>query len=196
MTARAAVSRMAAIAVVFMLACPAGAARAQDARPWAEAQAGGPGDVPQAAPLTVPEVERMWDSYLAAQAKTALGLNEAQFLRFSARLQDLQNLRRQHQRQRRQLMSELSEMVRAQGAISNRDAVIAKLRELDEWNIESARQAVRGYAAIDGILNIRQRVRFRSFEERMAQQKLELLAEARRAARGRGQGPGRLPAVR
>jgi hypothetical protein len=67
---------------------------------------------------------------------------------------------------------------------------------LDEWNIESARQAVRGYAAIDGILNIRQRVRFRSFEERMAQQKLELLAEARRAARGRGQGPGRLPAVR
>lgn len=196
MTMRAAVGRLVAIAVLGVVVAPAADARAQDARPWTDQQPAGQRDAPQADPLTVPEVERMWDSYLAAQAKAALGLNEAQFLRFSARLQDLQNLRRQHQRQRRELMAELSEMVRGPGNVSNREAVIAKLRELDEWNIESARQAVRGYAAIDMVLNIRQRVRFRTFEERMAQQKLELLAEARRAARGRGQGPGRPPAVR
>jgi hypothetical protein len=37
------------------------------------------------------------------------------------------------------------------------------------------------------VLTPRQRVRFRTFEERMAQRKLELLAQAREAARGRGQ---------
>lgn len=157
----------------------------------AEAAADGQEVPPQGDPLTVPEVERMWDSYLAAQAKTALGLNEAQFVRFAARLQSLQNLRRQQQRHRRELMAELSGLVRGPGAVADRETAIAKLLRLDELSVEDARELLKAYAAIDTTLTIRQRVRFRTFEERMGQQKLELLAEARRAARGRGQGPVR-----
>jgi len=140
---------------------------------------------PDQPPMRVAEVERMWDTYVAAQATTALNLTDEQFLRFATRLQNLQNLRRRVQRQRRALTAELNAMVSGDGPV-DRAAVTARLLQLDELGVQSAQQVRRAYARIDAVLNLRQRVRFRTFEERMAQRKLELLAEARRAARGGG----------
>jgi hypothetical protein len=141
-------------------------------------------------PLTPADVERMWDTYMAAQARTALNLSDDQFLRFSGRLQDLQGLRRRLQRERNRLRAEMNAMVE-RNAVVDREAVAARLREFDDLAVRSAQQIRRAYVAIDAVLNLRQRVRFRVFEERMAARKLELLAEARRAAR---RGGGRPPA--
>jgi Spy/CpxP family protein refolding chaperone len=137
-------------------------------------------------PMRPAEVEQMWDTYLAAQAKSALGLDEDQFLRFTARLQALQNLRRRQQRQRNQLRGELTQLVAGDGQVDEQ-TVAAKLDQFDQLGIQFAQQVRRAYAGLDAVLTPRQRVRFRTFEERMAQRKLELLAQAREAARGRGQ---------
>jgi hypothetical protein len=59
------------------------------------------------------------------------------------------------------------------------------LREADE---RGAAELKRAYEAVDETLDVRQQARFRVFEERMEQQKLELLMRARqnaRASRGR-----------
>ena len=48
---------------------------------------------------------------------------------------------------------------------------------------------MKAYEGVDESLEVRQQARFRIFEERMEQQKLELLTKARQNARaGRGRG--------
>lgn len=165
------------VCVVFavMAATPAGA----------EAQRGqrGAGAAPGTQPLTPAQVERMWDTFMASQARTGLNLNEPQFLRFTVELQALQNLRRRQQRLRNGLRAELNALIDGGGPVDEA-AITAKLDEFDQASVQAAQQIRRAYSAIDAVLTPRQRVRFRLFEERMARRKLELLAEARAAARG------------
>jgi Spy/CpxP family protein refolding chaperone len=139
--------------------------------------------------LTPAEVERMWDTYMTSQARGALNLTDEQFMRFTVELQALQNLRRRQQRLRNSLRAELTALVEAAGP-PDRGAVEAKLRAFDDAAVQAAQQVRRAYTAIDAVLTIRQRVRFRIFEERMARRKLDLLSQARAAAR-RGGGGGR-----
>lgn len=194
MTTRAFGSAALAATLASVLMCPTGArAQTQGVQPPpAQAGAQPPGRAGRrgdgGAALTPAEVERMWDTYLAAEARRALALTEDQVPAFTARLQNLQVLRRRLQRQRNMLRAELNRMIAGDGPID--DAVVtARLDELDEVALQSARQIRRAYAGIDEVLSVRQRVRFRIFEERMAQRKIDLLAEARRAAR-RGGGGG------
>jgi len=165
-------------AIEVRLASAEGAARGQQA-----GRVGRPGQPD--AQLTVQDVERMWDQFVLGQARAALELrDERQFRRFSVQLQNLQNLRRRLQRQRNTMQRDLGLMVEP-GAVLDSAAVEARLAEFDEFNVRSAQQVRRAVAAVDGVLSLRQRVRFRVFDNRMAQRKLELLAQARANARNR-----------
>jgi hypothetical protein len=139
----------------------------------------------EAAALTPAQVERMWDQYVLAQAQTALNLNDQQFMRFRNRLFQLQQLRRRLQRERNGKLREAQQALSGRGAPVDQTVVMARLKEYDDLMVSSADQLRRAYASIDEVLNVRQRVRFRSFEDRMTQQKLELLAQARQAAGGK-----------
>lgn len=149
-------------------------------------QAGRPGRAGQPDPqLTVQEVERMWDQFVLTQARAALEIrDERQFRRFSVQLQNLQNLRRRLQRQRNAMQRDLG-LLLDQGEVLDSAAAEAGLAEFDEFSVRSAQQVRRALTAIDGVLSLRQRVRFRVFDNRMAQRKLELLAQARANARNR-----------
>ena len=73
-------------------------------------------------------------------------------------------------------------------AAADEASITARLKLLRDEDERAAADLRRGYDAIDETLDITQQARFRIFEERMEQQKLELLTRARqnaRAARGR-----------
>jgi hypothetical protein len=69
--------------------------------------------------------------------------------------------------------------------------IAERLRALREEQDRGTAELRRAHDAIDEVLDVRQQARFRVFEERMEQQKLDLLLRARQnAPRGRD-GAGR-----
>jgi hypothetical protein len=161
-----------AVAIVLLLCGVADAAQRDAGR--------GGGDA-----LTPQQVERLWDDYVLAQARTALNLNDQQFLRFRNRMLALQTLRRRLQRERNLKLRDAQQALTGRGGAADPALAAARVQEYDDLLVQTAEQLRRAYASVDEVLNVRQRVRFRAFEDRMAQKKLELLAQAREAARGR-----------
>ena len=174
--------------VVTALCLTAAAASAQDAA--AQANARGRGN---RAPLdsTPPaELANMLDTYAIVQAQEVLKIDDAKYGQFVTRLKRLQETRRRSQRERNQIVQELRKLAgpQATGPVDEaaiRDRLKA-LRDHDERAAEALRQA---YDSLDEVLDATQQARFRIFEERMEQRKLDLLVRAReRAARLNRQG--------
>jgi hypothetical protein len=123
------------------------------------------------------------------QAQEALALSEAQYGGFVTRLKALQEARRRHQQARNRILAELRKSLT--GAAAQPDAIAARVRALHDEDDRAAGEIRKAYDALDETLDVRQQARFRIFEERMEQQKLDLLLRARqnaRAQRGRGKG--------
>jgi hypothetical protein len=60
--------------------------------------------------------------------------------------------------------------------------VTSKLKELDDISAQSTDEIRTAYDAIDRVLTLRQRARFRIFEEMMERRKLDLVSRARQQA--------------
>jgi Spy/CpxP family protein refolding chaperone len=131
--------------------------------------------------MTAQQVEEYFDAAVLFQAQAELRLSDDEFLTFGARLRRLQTLRRTLQRQRLQAVRGLNELLGA--ADASDDAVAAKVAALDALDADAARQLHDALAGIDEVLTVRQRARFRVFEEAMERRKLDLLARARAQAR-------------
>jgi Spy/CpxP family protein refolding chaperone len=127
--------------------------------------------------MTVQQVEQYFDQVMLYQAQSQLGLTDDQFLRFGAGLGKLQAARRQQQRRRALMLRELNMLL---NATADEAAITAKLKELDDAVAANDRAVQDAYAAIDQVLDLRQRARFRVFEEMMERRKLDLLSRARR----------------
>jgi hypothetical protein len=131
------------------------------------------------------ELANMLDTYAIVQAQDALKLDDAKYGQFVTRLKRLQETRRRSQRERNQIVQELRKLAgpQATGPVDEaavRDRLKA-LRDHDERAAATVRQA---YDSLDEVLDVAQQARFRIFEERMEQRKLDLLVRAReRAAR-------------
>ncbi len=128
--------------------------------------------------MTVQQVEQYFDQVVLYQAQSQLGLTDDQFLRFGAGLGKLQAARRQQQRRRALMLRELNMLLNATPA--DEAAITAKLKELDDAVAANDRAVQDAYVAIDQVLDLRQRARFRVFEEMMERRKLDLLSRARR----------------
>jgi hypothetical protein len=127
--------------------------------------------------MTVQQVEEYFDQVMLHQARANLSLSEDQFLRFGAGLRRLQTVRRQLQRRRIAIVRELNALVNRTPL--DEGAVAAKLKEIDDLSTRAIEETRAAYDAIDRVLDLRQRARFRVFEEMMERRKLDLVARAR-----------------
>ena len=127
--------------------------------------------------MTVQQVEEYFDQVMLHQARTNLALADDQFLRFGAGLRRLQIARRQQQRQRLAMVRDLNNLINA--TPFDEPAVTSKLKELDDFSAQPPDEIRTAYDAIDRVLTLRQRARFRIFEEMMERRKLDLVSRAR-----------------
>jgi hypothetical protein len=149
-----------------------------------------PPTLPEPAPISATQIQRWFEAFTVLQAQEALDLSEAQYGRFVTRLKALQETRRRNQQTRSRFLADMRKLTNPQ--TGNQDEgqlgeLLKGLREADERGTAELKKA---YESVDETLDVRQQARFRVFEERMEQQKLELLMRARQnartAARGRG----------
>jgi len=142
------------------------------------------------APISAGQIQRWFEAFTVLQAQEALQLSEAQYGRFVTRLKTLQDARRKHQVARNQIMGDLRRLTSPQTGSNDEAALTDRLKALRDEDERAAVDLKKGYEGVEETLDIRQQARFRIFEERMEQQKLELLMKtrqnARAAARGRG----------
>jgi hypothetical protein len=131
------------------------------------------------------EVQRLFDAYVLMQAQERLAISDAQYPQFVQRLKALLDARRRTVAARMALIQELARGTSDQsGGFALDDAGIKErleqLRALDDRGAADVRQAS---DALDEVMDLRQRARFRVFEEQMERRKMELLTRARQAAR-------------
>jgi hypothetical protein len=149
---------------------------------------------PAAEGLTVLELERYFDSYEVIEAQRALGLNDDEFLVVGQRLRRLQSVRRRQLNEQRRLMNGLRAALGSGQAPVDQEAIAAALQALNEFGVRQEQERRRALQALDAILTMSQRARFRLFQERFERQKLDLLSRARQVRRGGGppsEGPPR-----
>ena len=169
----------------------AGAAQAPAAPPARARQGQGRGRADaEAPPISLIELQRLFDAYFIIQAQDALKIDDAKFTDILPRLKALQDVRRRHDQERRQAVGALAKLT-APAAVIDEAQVRDKLRALQELESRAAADLRKAYDAIDQGLDVRQQARFRVFEQNMERRKLELMLRARRAQTPGAAGPGR-----
>jgi hypothetical protein len=134
--------------------------------------------------VSVAEAERLFDRYMLGQARVVLQLTPDQLVQFAQRFERLQALQRMRQRQRQRRLGELAALNR-NGAGGDEADVAGLLEALDAEMADADRRVREARGALDQVLTVRQRARYRAFEVRMEREKLQLIARARAAARER-----------
>jgi hypothetical protein len=138
--------------------------------------------------LTPMQVQDIVDGWALVEGERVLQLTDDQRPNFVSRYRTLQRTRRLMHQTRARLMRELQPIIQAPG--TQRDEVILeKLRLLDEANVTGLQDVRKAQMDLDAVLTPSQRARFRFFEERLENQKLQLLGVA-----GRGRGAASPPA--
>jgi hypothetical protein len=122
------------------------------------------------------EIQRMFDAYALLQAQDQLKISDDQYSQFLPRFKALQDERRKAIMERGRIVQEIR---RALDDAFDESQVRERLRMLDELETRSAIELKKSYDAIDQILDVRQRARFRLFEDLMERRKLELVSRAR-----------------
>jgi hypothetical protein len=126
------------------------------------------------------ELARLFDAYTVMQAQEALGLDEARFGPFVTRLRALQEVRRRQVRERNVLVRELRQLLQTPG---NDVALRERLEALARVEATAQADIAKAAAAIDELLDVRQRARFRVLEQQLELRKLELVGRARQRLR-------------
>jgi hypothetical protein len=145
--------------------------------------------------LNPAQVARLLDAYVLVQAQESLQLSDAQYGQFVSRMKTLQEVRRRNQQARHRILQDLGRLAgqASQPAAPDEGALRERLKALADHDERAAAELRQAYEALDGVLDLRQRARFRVFEERMERQKLELLMKARQANRPQRQNHRRVP---
>lgn len=133
--------------------------------------------------ISAGEIQRLYDAYALVQAQEALQLSDEQYPRFVTRMKALQETRRRHQQTRNQILQDLRRLTNPQTGTGDEAAIRERLTVLRAEDDRSAAELHKAIDALDEMLDVRQQARFRLFEERMEQRKLELLMRARQNAR-------------
>jgi len=169
----------------LLIVCAASAVAAQpEAQPPAQRGGGqrqgrGPGkgagaDNPG---VTPGEVQRMFDAYALMQAQEQLKINDEQFAKFMPRFRALQEARRKTQGERTRIIIELRQLAAA--ASTDEAQIKAKLRALQDVDVQTADELRKSYESIDQVLDVKQQAQFRVFEEVMERRKLDIISRAR-----------------
>ena len=124
------------------------------------------------------EVQRLFEAFELVRAQEMLDLSEDQYPEFVTRFTVLQGARRQGQQGRQRRLRELQRMSTQPGA--DETMLTEQLEALGRHDREVTARQQAAIAEIDAILNIRQQVRFRIFEQAMERRRVDLLMRARR----------------
>ncbi len=173
---RRTVRALGAVVLTGVLSCLATPLLAQDRAPRR-------GPLAQADGVSPGEIQRLFDAYVIMQAQQELQLSDEQYPKFLARVKALQAARQKHLTERGRILQELRRL----NAAPSLDDAQARLRmkalsDLDDRAADDVRDALAG---IDQVLDVRQQVRFRLFEDQMERRKVDLLMRARQANRQR-----------
>jgi len=128
------------------------------------------------------EVSRLFDAYVVMQAQEQLGLDDAHFGSFVTRLRALQEVRRRHVRDRALAVQELRRILQGPG---NETLLRDRLDALARLDAAAQADSAKAMAAVDELLDVRQRARFRVLEQQLEIRKLELVGRARQRLRNR-----------
>lgn len=131
--------------------------------------------------LSPSDIQDQFDAYAIVQAQDALNLSDAQYPQFVRRARELHALRRRARAERGRLVGALNQLLRQRAADESR--LDAATRALDAHDRTSLERVQKAYAAVDEILDVRQRARFRVLEEQLERKKLDMLFRARQGRR-------------
>jgi hypothetical protein len=170
--------QLAAALALGLTILTAGSASAQARLP----RRGGP---PNAAGqgVTPGEIQRLFDAYVVMQAQEELQLSDEQYPRFLAKMKALQEARQRGLAERGRIIQDLRRINNTTPL--DEGQARTQLRALADADARTATEVRDALAGIDSVLDIRQQVRFRIFEEQMERRKVELLLRARQANRAR-----------
>jgi hypothetical protein len=138
--------------------------------------------------LNAGQIQRWFEAFTVLQAQEALQLSEAQYGRFVTRLKALQETRRTHLQAHTKILADIRRLTNPQTGSNDEASIAERLKALREEDDRAAADLRKAYDGVDEALDVRQQARFRLFEERMEQQKLELLMRARQNARNAARG--------
>lgn len=127
--------------------------------------------------LTPSDVQDQFDAYAIVQAQDVLKLSDEQYPQFVRRARTLHTTRRRMQVQRMRMIDQLGRLLRARNASEERLA--SATRALDAHERASLEAIQKAYAAVDEVLDARQRARFRVLEQQLERKKIEMLMRAR-----------------
>ena len=134
-------------------------------------------------------VEDLLEGMEISNADKFLQVDNQHYGEFIQRLRNLQKMRRQHQNQRQRLVMELRRLTNQNNPPVEDALLEAPTKRLDDFEKQAFQDMQNAYARIDEVLNVRQRARFRLFEEMMEQRKLEILTRVLKS--GQPAAPGR-----
>lgn len=133
--------------------------------------------------LSPAEVSKLFEAYAVVQAQQMLGLDDAQYGRFVPRYRALIDARRRLLIEHGRIVQELNRLTRADVTNVEEARVQELIRQLSDSDLRGMSDVQKAIAGVDDVLSVRQRARFRVFEEQMERRKVELLTRARQNAR-------------
>ncbi|MBA3949468.1 MAG: hypothetical protein H0X44_05915 [Acidobacteria bacterium] len=164
--------------VALVLIAASAAPALAEAQGRAQGARGQPGTRGQLSPA---DIQDQFDAYAIVRAQAALKLTDEQFPEFVRRARELHVVRRRARVARIRLVGNLNQLLRENNPAEAR--LSAATKALDEHERTSLDQVQKAYAAIDEVLDARQRARFRVLEEQLERKKLDMLFRARQGPR-------------
>jgi hypothetical protein len=132
--------------------------------------------------LTPRQVQAEFDRYAIDQAQDALQLSDEQYPRFVRQVRALHQVRRQARAQRNHLLMQLTQLLRARPSVDEA-RLAAATRAVDDHERIALAEIQKAYAAVDEVLDARQRARFRVLEDQLERKQLDMLSRAQRPRR-------------
>jgi hypothetical protein len=154
------------------------------------AQGRGPGREPVPPPaiengVSPAEIQRLFNAYVVMQAQQALQLTDEQYPKFLKSVKALQAARQRGLIERGRILQELRRLANAPQVDENQ--AHSQLKALGDAEARTAADVREAMSGVDQVLDVRQQMRFRLFEEQMERRKVELVTRARQANRPRNQ---------
>jgi uncharacterized membrane protein YgaE (UPF0421/DUF939 family) len=123
------------------------------------------------------DVEGLMEAYVISKLQEALDLTDDQFAKMIVAQKKLSEHRRNYRRDRNATLQQMRQALRT--AESRDDRLESLLNELEERQTIFENQQRAGYEAIDAILDIRQRARYRILEQEIQRRFQQMIREVR-----------------
>jgi hypothetical protein len=150
-------------------------------RPAARQQPPAPSAPSDERPVTPAQIQQMFDAVAMVRSQEALKLKDERYLPFLAKYKLLLDTRRRAQQERNRALQELRKLTNDPATDDN--VLRDRLRAFQEQQMRSVAEIRKAQEGVDAALDPRQQVRFRLFEDRMEQEKVDLITKARQANR-------------